>query len=141
MLSRCFKNRVRILAYYCLAALTYTCAMAADPPAIEGPSYVDLEPSFTLNYGDLSRSRYLQAAITLRVRDQASALEVTVHSDAIRHTIIMLFSRQPEDIIRSSSGRDQILEQALRDLQALMIKETGDALIDRVLFTSWVVQS
>jgi flagellar FliL protein len=132
---------VRVLAYYCLTALTFSLAMAADPPVVGGASYVDLEPSFTLNYGDLNRTRYLQAAITLRVRDQAAALEVTAHSDAIRHAVIMLFSRQPVDSIRSTEGRDQILEQALRDLQNLMIEETGEGLIDRVLFTSWVVQS
>jgi len=140
MLSRRFKNGLRGLAYS-LTALMFSLTMAADPPARVGPSYVALEPTFTLNYGDLNRTHYLQAGITLRVRDQAAALDVTAHSDAIRHAVIMLFSRQPEESIRSSAGRDQILEQALRDLQNLMIKETGKSLIDRVLFTSWVVQS
>ena len=114
---------------------------AADPPAAVGPSYVDLEPAFTLNYGDPRRTRYLQASITLRVRDSAAALEVTAHSDAIRHLIIMLFARQPDEKVRSSSGRDEILEQALRELQDLMIKETGRTLIDRVLFTAFILQS
>ena len=87
------------------------------------------------------RTRYLQASITLRVRDQAAALEVTAHSDAIRHTIIMLFARQPEEKIRTAAGRDDILEQALRELQDLMLKETGKTLIDRVLFTTFVLQT
>lgn len=116
-------------------------AQAADPPAAVGPSYVDLEPAFTLNYGDPRRSRYIQASITLRVRDTAAALEVTAHSDAIRHLIIMLFSRQPDEKVRSSAGRDEILEQALRELQDLMSRETGKTLIDRVLFTAFILQS
>ncbi len=123
----------------CLAFPTHTAA--EDPPAAVGPSYVDLEPAFTLNYGDPKRTRYLQASITLRVRDAAAALEVTAHSDAIRHQIIMLFSRQPAEKIRSSAGRDEILEQALRELQDLMLKETGKTLIDRVLFTAFILQS
>lgn len=110
-------------------------------PAAVGPSYVDLEPAFTINYGDPMRTRYLQASITLRVRDQAAALDVTAHSDAIRHTIIMLFARQPEEKIRTAAGRDDILEQALRELQDLMLKETGKTLVDRVLFTSFVLQT
>lgn len=118
-----------------------TAAFAEDPPAAVGPSYVDLEPAFTLNYGDPKRTRYLQASITLRVRDSAAALDVTAHSDAIRHTIIMLFSRQPTEKIKSSAGRDDILDQALRELQDLMLKETGRTLIDRVLFTAFVLQT
>ena len=53
----------------------------------------------------------------------------------------MLFARQSEETVRSSAGREEILEQALEAVQALMIKETGEILVDRVLFTSWVVQS
>lgn len=115
-------------------------SLHAAPSAV-GPSYVDLEPAFTMNFGDPRRSRYMQASITLRVRDTAAALEVTQHSDAIRHTIIMLFSRQPEEKIRTSAGRDEILVQALRELQDLMVKETGSPMIDRVLFTGFVLQS
>ncbi|MDN3647723.1 flagellar basal body-associated FliL family protein [Reinekea marina] len=114
---------------------------AEDPPAATGPSYVELEPSFTLNYGSSARLRYIQASITLRVRDSSAALDVTAHSDAIRHQIIMLFSRQSPEQIKSSAGRDNILDQALRELQDLMIKETGRPLIDRVLFTDFIVQS
>lgn len=124
-----------------LLLITSPLTFAEDPPAAVGPSYVDLEPAFTLNYGDPRRTRYLQASITLRVRDSAAALEVTAHSDAIRHTIIMLFSRQPDEKIRSAAGRDEILEQALRELQDLMLRETGKTLIDRVLFTAFVLQS
>ena len=114
---------------------------AEDPPAAIEPSYVELEPSFTLNYGNARRLRYVQASITLRVRDSDAALEVTAHSDAIRHSIIMLFSRQPPEQIKTSAGRDDILNQALRELQDLMVKETGETLIDRVLFTDFIVQS
>jgi flagellar FliL protein len=133
-----------ILTATCLSVLLLalsSTSYAEDPPGAVGPSYVDLEPAFTLNYGDPRRTRYLQASITLRVRDSAAALEVTAHSDAIRHTIIMLFSRQPDEKIRSAAGRDEILEQALRELQDLMLRETGKTLIDRVLFTAFVLQT
>jgi flagellar FliL protein len=113
---------------------------SADAVAV-GPTYVELEPSFTMNYGTANRLRYIQASITLRVRDGEAAIDVTAHSDAIRHSIIMLFSRQTPEQIKSSAGRDNILNQALRELQDLMLKETGRTLIDRVLFTDFVVQS
>lgn len=139
MLSRFLSKSLRPLVV--IAALYAPLAIANDGASAVGPSYVDLEPAFTLNYGDPRRTRYLQASITLRVRDSTAALEVTAHSDAIRHTIIMLFSRQPDEKIRSAGGRDEILEQALRELQDLMLKETGRTLIDRVLFTAFVLQT
>lgn len=132
---------MKLLRLAVISFLFVALASAEDPPAAVGPTYVDLEPAFTLNYGDPRRLRYLQTTITLRVRDSMAALDVTAHSDAIRHTLILLFSRQPEDKIRTSAGRDEILEQALRELQDLMMKETGKTLIDRVLFTSFVLQT
>ena len=116
-------------------------AHAEDPPAAVGPDYIDLEPSFIINYGDPRRIRYLQVSITLRVRDSAAALEVSAHSDAIRNKIILIFSRQSEERIKTSAGRDSIIDQMLRELQDLMLKETGKSHIDRVLFTSLVLQS
>ena len=138
-------NNLPSLLRYVIGALTLCLIaislQAEDPPAASGPDYVDLEPTFTLNYGDSRRVRYLQTSITLRVRDSAAALEVTAHSDAIRHAIIMLFARQPTEKIKTTAGRDDILDQALRELQDLMLKETGKTLVDRVLFTSFVLQS
>lgn len=108
---------------------------------VGGPAYVDLEPAFILNYGTPQRIRYVQTTITLRVADQMAALEVTTHSDAIRHAIIMLFSRQPPERLLSIEGRELILEELLAELQALLSKETGNPHVDRVLFTSYIVQS
>lgn len=122
-------------------AIGLSSTLQAEDPPLLGPSYVELEPSFTLNYGTASRLRYVQASITLRVVDSAAALEVTAHSDAIRHRIILLFSRQTPDDIKSTAGRDTILNDALTELQNLMLKETGRTLIDRVLFTDFIVQS
>ncbi|ATX75214.1 MULTISPECIES: flagellar basal body-associated FliL family protein [Reinekea] len=139
MLSRCFKNRFRFFALSCAVSMGFSFAVAADLPP--GTAYVELQPAFTLNYGQTTKVRYLQAAVTLRVRDELAAVVVAVHLDAIRHEIIMLFARQSEETVRSSVGREDILEQALEAVQALMIKETGEILVDRVLFTSWVVQS
>lgn len=137
VLHSAFKSLASLLCLFSAITMVY----AEDPPAATGPSYVELEPSFTLNYGTSARLRYIQASITLRVRDSAAALDVTAHSDAIRHQIIMLFSRQTPEQIKSSIGRNEILDQALQELQELMIKETGRPLIDRVLFTDFIVQS
>lgn len=139
MLSASLRNRLRLFALGCVLSTGISFAGAAGLPP--GTAYVELQPSFTLNYGQSTKVRYLQAAVTLRVRDELAAVVVAVHLDAIRHEIIMLFARQSEETVRSSTGREKILDQALEAVQALMIQETGEILVDRVLFTSWVIQS
>jgi flagellar FliL protein len=139
MLSQFFKNRLRPFAVSCVLCFGFSFAEAAE--TTPGSAYVELQPNFTLNYGQSTKVRYLQAAVTLRVRDDLAAVLVTAHLDAVRHAIIMLFSRQSEETVRSSAGREEILEQALEVIQELMIQETGEVLVDSVLFTSWVIQS
>lgn len=109
---------------------------------VEGPRYVELEPNFTLNYGDMvgGRLRYLQTAITLQVADNLAALEVNAHADALRHAIIMHITAQDHDTVRSNSGRETMQEELLFELQRIMERETGEPMIERVLFTFFVLQ-
>ncbi|MHA7878770.1 MAG: flagellar basal body-associated FliL family protein [Saccharospirillum sp.] len=129
-------KRVRIS----LLLLACTAALAQEP--VEGPRYVELEPNFTLNYGEMigGRLSYLQTAITLQVTDNAAALEVNAHADALRHAIIMNISAQDAETVRSNSGREAMQEELLLELQSIMERETGEPMIERVLFTFFVVQ-
>lgn len=114
-------------------------AVAEDATAT-GPTYVELEPSFTINYGEGSRLRYLQTSISLLVPDGTAALEVSTHSDAIRHEIIMLISAQDRETLTSTAGRSELQVDLLERIQAYMEQETGAPQVDQVLFTAFVIQ-
>ena len=77
-----------------LACMLTNPAWSEDDMTPVGLTYVELEPNFTINYGQGSRLRYLQTSISLMVPSGEAALEVSAHSDAIRHEIIMLISAQ-----------------------------------------------
>ncbi len=126
-----------VMTLLALASVTF----AKDEPAPIRTSYYELQPTFTINYGDIRRTRYIQASITLKVIDSTTQSEVQAHNPAIRNAIIMLFSRQTTETIQSIEGREVFLEEALKEIQNILIKETGEALIDRVLFTSFVLQT
>lgn len=113
---------------------------AAEDATATGPTYVELEPSFTINYGTDSRLRYLQASISLLVPDGTAALEVSTHSDAIRHEIIMLISAQDRETLTSTTGRSELQVDLLERIQAYMEQETGAPQVDQVLFTAFVIQ-
>lgn len=105
-----------------------------------GPTYVALEPEFTVNYGQGGRLRYLKAAVTLEVTNNEAALEVNAHSDAIRHEVIMLVSEQSVEEIRSPESRQKMQDELLKRIRTLMERETDQPMVKNVLFTSFVVQ-
>ncbi|MEP4545908.1 MAG: flagellar basal body-associated FliL family protein [Saccharospirillum sp.] len=113
---------------------------SAEDAIATGPTYVELEPSFTINYGEGSRLRYLQASISLLVPDGTAALEVSTHSDAIRHEIIMLISAQDRETLTSTTGRSELQIELLEQIQGYMEQETGAPQVDQVLFTAFVIQ-
>lgn len=135
MYSRWIKQTLTVL----LAGVLSLGAMAQTT----GPRYVELEPTFTINYGEMiaGRLRYLQASITLQVESSMAALEVNAHADALRHAIIMYMSAQDGETVRSNSGRETMQEALLFELQRIMERETGEPMIEQVLFTFFVVQS
>lgn len=122
-----------------IAALAPAFAEETEPAT--GPVYVALEPEFTINYGQEGRLRYLQTAVTLQASDNAAALDVNIHSDAIRHEIIMMISEQSGEEIRSAQSRKAMQEQLLERIRSLLEEETGRPLVENVLFTAFVVQS
>lgn len=124
-------------------ALFFVCtgsAFSADEDDAIIPGYLELEQAFTLNYGDLRRTRYIQTTMTLRLSDAQTELTVKAHTDAIRHTIIMQFSEQSSDTLKSTVAREEFLTQLTAELQDLMVKETGEPLIERVLLTTFIMQ-
>lgn len=139
-MSRFIKPR-QLLASVCVGfcGLLSLPAVAEDT-ANSGPTYVELEPSFTINYGEGSRLRYLQASISLLVPNSTAALEVSTHSDAIRHEIIMLISAQDRETLTSTQGRTTLQESLLERIQTYMEQETGAPQVDQVLFTAFVIQ-
>ncbi|TCS43824.1 flagellar basal body-associated FliL family protein [Reinekea marinisedimentorum] len=128
---------------FLIIALIATCAgsvFSADDDSAIVPGYVELDPSFTLNYGDIRRTRYIQTTMTLRLSDSSTELDVKAHNDAIRHTIIMQFSEQSAETLKSTEKRDEFLSQLTAALQELMVQETGEPLIERVLLTTFIMQ-
>jgi flagellar FliL protein len=123
-----------------LACMLTNPAWSEDDMTPVGLTYVELEPNFTINYGQGSRLRYLQTSISLMVPSGEAALEVSAHSDAIRHEIIMLISAQDRETLTSREGRDALLLDLLERIQAYMEQETGDPQVEQVLFTAFVIQ-
>lgn len=110
----------------------------ANPRGFE---YVALQPPFVVNFGTEGRVSYLKAEVSLRVATPA-AEAVTVHMPAIRHELIMLFSRQTPEALAGAETREALRVSALEAVRALLV-EAGGIKADQVqdlLFTSFLTQ-
>lgn len=117
--------------------------VAAAPKAVPiGPvQYLDMSPSFIVNFPYQGRQRFLQANLTAMARDAEALAAVTEHMPAIRHSLINLFSAQMLNVAESpSSGIEELRKLATIEVQAVLHREIGRDGIEEVLFTSFVLQ-
>lgn len=103
--------------------------------------YIDMKPSFVLNYGAPSNKlKYAKVDIALRVNSKSAATTVENHMPLLRNSIVLLLSRQPQTLMSDISGRETVRINALDQLNAVLNQETNTESIADLLFTSFVVQ-
>ena len=103
--------------------------------------YIEMKPSFVLNYGPPSaKLRYAKVDISLRVDTRSAASTVEHHMPALRNEIVLLLSKQNEDMMGNTEGREKLRLEALVLLKEFLDKEAGSTAIEDLLFTSFVVQ-
>ena len=102
--------------------------------------YEELDPAFVVNFTQNGRPRYMQVSVALMVRDQAALDALKVHMPVLRNNLVMLFSSQDFSSLMTPIGKELLRQQATSSVQALAQKETGKLVVERVLFTNFVLQ-
>ena len=107
-----------------------------------GVKYVTLQPAFVTNFGVTKTGRltYLKADVTLKVADPEGEAALKYHTPALRNALVLLFSRQEDAAVSSSDGREQIRQEALTELRDIMQAESGEPVIEDLVFSNFVVQ-
>lgn len=107
-----------------------------------GAKYVTLQPPFVTNFGVTKTGRltYLKADVTLKVAEPEGEAALKYHTPALRNALVLLFSRQEDAAVSSSDGREQIRQQALIELRDIMQAESGEPVIEDLVFSNFVVQ-
>ena len=109
-----------------------------------GPTfaYIGLEPDIVTNYaGDNSKKLgYVRVTIEMMVSDTDAIPSVEHHMPLLRATAIEVFGAQNEDRIRSLTGREDIRRQVLQQFRDIMKRETGDDVIEDIIFTKYLRQ-
>lgn len=102
--------------------------------------YYPIKPEIIVNFTVRGRQRYLQAEITLLVRedDVISALEL--HMSKIRNNLILLIGGELYEDLLTAEGKELLRQRCLQELQQIMEQEIGKPAVEQVLFTNFVMQ-
>lgn len=103
--------------------------------------YIEMLPPFVLNFGGVkSKLRYLKTDISVRVNTASAAAAVEKHMPGLRNEMVLLLSRQTDEVMFDNVKREELRQQALTAAQDYLKKETNEPMVEDLLFTSFVVQ-
>ena len=108
---------------------------------IKAPAiYYPLKPTIIVNFNARGKQRYLQAEVSLLVRDNDVVAAIEEHSMMLQHGLLMLFSGQDYNELQTPEGKELLRQQALAEVQRLLEQEIGKPGVEQLLFTNLVMQ-
>ena len=122
--------------------IIHSLAFAEAGTGASGTQYVHLQPAFVLNYGNNTEGRlkYIRTDVALRVMGAEAAGKVNHHQAFIRNQLVLLLSQQDDETVNSTQGREQLRQEALNEINALMTELEGEAYVEDLYFQNFVVQ-
>lgn len=105
-------------------------------------AYIGIEPEIVTNYlgPNATKLGYVRVMIEIMVEDVDQLELVEHHMPLIRSTAIEIFGRQPQEKVKSLTGREDIRRAILAAMQDLMLQETGGKVIKDIIFTKYLHQ-
>ncbi len=105
-----------------------------------GVQYLKLSPAFIVNVKSADRGHYLQAETQVKLQGMEWVQKVQHHLPAIRHNLIMLFSEQDLQQLKTVKGKKKLQADALAIIQRVLKEQSGEQGVDALYFTSFVIQ-
>ncbi|NQZ09781.1 MAG: flagellar basal body-associated protein FliL [Algicola sp.] len=117
-----------------LLFISSSTAMAEDNYA-----YFGFEPDITTNYiNHKKKLGYIRITAELMIKNVANLEAVEHHAPLLRDAIITVLGKEPEEKIRSLTGREEVRLKCVREIKRLLKKETGSEIIQDLLFTKYL---
>jgi flagellar FliL protein len=113
---------------------------ASEEPLIVPTIYEKVEKPFIVSFQAKGKDRYLQIDVTFKGKDQKAMDLLKKHAPVIKNDLNQLFSSQKLEELQTDEGRQALIKEATKIVQAFLEKETGSPGIDMVLFTNFVMQ-
>ncbi len=127
----------------------FFCLALAGPALAEEPAedavatqtlYYALTPAMVGNYGSGERLKYYKADVALRISSKEVEDRVKHHEPLIRNQLVMLFSQQTDETLSGPEAKEQLRQEALRQVREVLEQEEGKPLVDDLLFNNLIIQ-
>ncbi len=111
-------------------------AVDAHAPQI----YQPMEPPLIVNFDGSANVRFMQITLQVATRDPLVIEKVKEHTPAIRNGLLMLYSSQDPTVLSTRQGKEALLKQSLEEVNRVLKEQTGNAGVENVYFTGFVMQ-
>lgn len=102
--------------------------------------YVAMPRPFVFNVPGSVRDRLVQIKVQLLVRGDSAEEEAKRHIPLIEGALLKTFSSTNADDLATTAGKEALKAKSLQDVQSTMVEITGKKIVERVLFTGFVMQ-
>ena len=102
--------------------------------------YFGFVPDIITNYIGQSNKKlgYVRITVDLMLSDMSNIAIVEHHTPLLRDALVEILSKEPEEKIKSLTGREEIRKRCAEKLKTLLKQETGQEIIREVLFTKYL---
>lgn len=122
------------------AAAPAAAAPSGSEPQVGSAIYVAMPRPFTFNVPGASRDRLVQIKAQLLVRGAPNEELAKQHVPLIESTMLRTFSTANADDLVSAQGKDTLRSNCLKDVQEALKGVAGEAVVEEILFTGFVMQ-
>ncbi|KLN62964.1 flagellar basal body-associated protein FliL [Vibrio sp. VPAP30] len=107
---------------------------------IDPVAYVNIPQPFLFNVTGDKKDRLVQIKVQLMVRGSDNENLARYHSPLIESSLLSTFASATVDQLRTVNGRVELRDKATDDIKASLNRAVGQPVIERVLFTDFVMQ-
>lgn len=117
-------------------------ASAAAPEGASTGSalYVPMPRPFRFNVPGASRDRFVEIRVQLLVRGSDNEEAAKKHVPLIESTLLAVFSQSNADDLATSAGKTSLKQKSLAEVHKIMTDVEGSKIVEKVLFTGFVMQ-
>lgn len=102
--------------------------------------YVPMPRPFRFNVPGASRDRFVEIRVQLLVRGSDNEEIAKKHVPLIESTLLTVFSQANADELATSAGKTSLKQKAITEVQKTMADIEDSKVVEKVLFTGFVMQ-
>ncbi len=103
-------------------------------------SYVNIAQPFVFNVTGDAKDRLVQIKVQLMVRGSENENLARYHSPLVESSLLATFASATVEQLRTPNGRIELRDKATDDIKAALNQAVGKPVIEKVLFTDFVMQ-